>query len=151
MTTLRSIIQWAGRFVACSPFHPARVRQPRHPTERTSGSPAATRRLSQLHYCRRNQRLKNFAYPIALIRAAQSRKISSPQTRSDMSRRHEQKHLLHNWSDCRYRDRPQTPRAVLRVSVASGSQRLISTGEQSGLQMRIVATESGSLCVRMKS
>jgi uncharacterized protein YjbJ (UPF0337 family) len=32
-----------------------------------------------------------------------------------MSRRHEQKHLLHNWSDCRYRDRPQNPRAVLRV------------------------------------
>jgi hypothetical protein len=37
-----------------------------------------------------------------------------------MSRRHEQKHLLHHWSDCRYRDRPQTPRAVLRVGVASG-------------------------------
>jgi hypothetical protein len=46
-----------------------------------------------------------------------------------MSRRHEQKHLLHNWSDCRYRDRPQTPRAVLRVGVASGSQRLIPTGK----------------------
>src|SRR6476659_1585691 len=30
-------------------------------------------------------------------------------------RRHEQKHLLHNWSDCRYRDCPQGPRAVLRV------------------------------------
>jgi hypothetical protein len=37
-----------------------------------------------------------------------------------MSRRHEQKHLLHHWSDCRYRDRPQTPRAVLRIGVASG-------------------------------
>jgi hypothetical protein len=36
-----------------------------------------------------------------------------------MSRRHEQKHLLHHWSDCRYRDRPQTPRAVLRIGVAS--------------------------------
>ena len=35
-----------------------------------------------------------------------------------MSRRHEQKHLLHNWSDCRYRDRPQSPRAVLRVRLA---------------------------------
>src|SRR4030095_11013317 len=40
-------------------------------------------------------------------------------THSDMSRRHEQKHLLHHWSDCRYRDRPQTPRAVLRIGVAS--------------------------------
>jgi hypothetical protein len=37
-----------------------------------------------------------------------------------MSRRHEQKHLLHHWSDCRYRDRPQTPRAVLRIGVANG-------------------------------
>jgi hypothetical protein len=37
-----------------------------------------------------------------------------------MSHRHEQKHLLHNWSDCRYRDRPQTPRAVLGIGVASG-------------------------------
>ena len=35
-----------------------------------------------------------------------------------MSRRHEQKHLLHNWGDCRYRDRPQNPRAVLRVRLA---------------------------------
>ena len=31
-----------------------------------------------------------------------------------MSHEHEQKHLLHNWSDCRYRDRPQTPRVVLK-------------------------------------
>jgi hypothetical protein len=30
-----------------------------------------------------------------------------------MSHRHEQKHLLHNWSDRRYRDHPQNPRAVL--------------------------------------
>jgi hypothetical protein len=50
-----------------------------------------------------------------------------------MSRRHEQKYLLHNRSDCRYRDRPQTPRAVLRVGVASGSQRLIPTGERAGI------------------
>ena len=40
-----------------------------------------------------------------------------------MSRRHEQKHLLHNWSDCRYRDRPQTPRAVLRVRLAGAIAR----------------------------
>src|SRR5207249_6645207 len=45
-----------------------------------------------------------------------------------MSRRHEQKHLLHNWSDCRYRDRPQIPRAVLRVGVPRG--------ERSGLLIR---------------
>jgi hypothetical protein len=38
-----------------------------------------------------------------------------------MSHRHEQKHLLHNWSDCRYRDRPQSPRAVLRVRLARGN------------------------------
>jgi hypothetical protein len=64
-----------------------------------------------------------------------------------MSRRHEQKHLLHNWSDCRYRDRPQTPRAVLRVGVASGSQRSIPTGERSGLLTLVATTESGSSCV----
>jgi hypothetical protein len=38
-----------------------------------------------------------------------------------MSHRHEQKHLLHNWSDCRYRDRPQSPRAVLSVRPAGGN------------------------------
>jgi hypothetical protein len=38
-----------------------------------------------------------------------------------MSHRHEQKHFLHNWSDCRYRDRPQSPRAVLRVRLAGGA------------------------------
>jgi hypothetical protein len=30
-----------------------------------------------------------------------------------MSRRYEQKHLLHNWSNCRCRDRPQSARIVL--------------------------------------
>jgi hypothetical protein len=78
-------------------------------------------------------------------------KFWPPQTHSGMSRRHEQKHLLHNWSDCRYRDRPQTPRAVLRVGVASGSQRLIPTGERCGLQTRIATTENVSLCTRRKS
>ena len=38
-----------------------------------------------------------------------------------MSHRHGQKHLLHNWSDCRYRDRPQSPRAVLRVRLDGGA------------------------------
>ena len=38
-----------------------------------------------------------------------------------MSCRHEQKHLLHNWSDRRYRDHPQSPRAVLRVRLDSGA------------------------------
>jgi len=78
-------------------------------------------------------------------------KSSPPHTHSDMNRQHEQKHLLHNWSDCRYRDRPQTPRAFLRVGVASGSQRLIPMGAQSGVQRHIATTESVSLCARMKS
>jgi hypothetical protein len=38
-----------------------------------------------------------------------------------MSHRHEQKYLLHNWSDRRYRDHPQSPRAVLRVRLDSGA------------------------------
>jgi hypothetical protein len=38
-----------------------------------------------------------------------------------MSHRHEQKHLLHNWSDRRYRDHPQSPRAVLRIRLDSGA------------------------------
>ena len=61
-------------------------------------------------------------------------KSRPPQTHSGMSRRREQKHLIHNWSDCRCRDRAQTPRAVLRVGVASGSQRLIPTGGRIGLR-----------------
>jgi hypothetical protein len=39
--------------------------------------------------------------------------------RSGMSRRPEQKYLLHNWSHRRYRDRPQITRAVLSVRLAS--------------------------------
>jgi hypothetical protein len=35
-----------------------------------------------------------------------------------MSGLYEQKYLLYNWSDCRYRDRPQSPRAVLSVRLA---------------------------------
>ena len=61
-------------------------------------------------------------------------KSRPPQTHSGMSRRREQKHVLHNWSDCCYRDRAQTPRAVLRVGVASGSQRLVPTGGRIGLR-----------------
>ena len=38
-----------------------------------------------------------------------------------MSHRHEQKHLLHNWSHCCYRNRPQTPRTVLRGRLAGGN------------------------------
>jgi hypothetical protein len=38
-----------------------------------------------------------------------------------MSGVHEQKYLLHNWSHCRYRDRPQTTRAVLRVRLDGGA------------------------------
>ena len=36
-----------------------------------------------------------------------------PYTQLDMSHEHEQKHLLHNRSNCRYRDCPQTPRIIL--------------------------------------
>ena len=35
-----------------------------------------------------------------------------------MSGLYEQKYLLHNWSDCGYRDCPQSPRAVLSVRLA---------------------------------
>ena len=44
-----------------------------------------------------------------------------------MSGLYEQKYLLYNWSDCRYRDRPQSPRAVLSVRLASA----IATSERS--------------------
>jgi hypothetical protein len=37
------------------------------------------------------------------------------------------------------------------VGVAAASQRLIQTGERSGLQMRIATTESVSSCTQMKS
>jgi hypothetical protein len=37
------------------------------------------------------------------------------------------------------------------IEVGAASQRLIPTGEQSGLQAHIAAMESVSLCVRMKS
>ena len=35
-----------------------------------------------------------------------------------MSGLYEQKYLLYNWSDRRYRDRPQSPRVVLSVRLA---------------------------------
>ena len=38
-----------------------------------------------------------------------------------MSGLYEQKYLLYNWSDCRYRDRPQSPRAVLGVRLDGGA------------------------------
>jgi hypothetical protein len=37
------------------------------------------------------------------------------------------------------------------VGIEAASQRLIPTGEQSGLLTRIATTESVSLCTRMKS
>ena len=53
------------------------------------------------------------------LRVADSRKNAGHgTTHSDMSHEHEQKHLLHNWSDCSYRDRPQIARAVLSVRFA---------------------------------
>ena len=42
-----------------------------------------------------------------------------------MSCRHEQKHLLHNWSDCRYSDRPQTPWAFLGFGVSGSAYSLM--------------------------
>jgi len=44
--------------------------------------------------------------------------------------------------------RRQTQR--VRLELGAVSQRLIPTGERSGLQTRIAMTESVSLCVRMK-
>jgi hypothetical protein len=42
-----------------------------------------------------------------------------------MTHPHEQKYLLHNWSNCRYRDRPQSPGIVLRVARAGVHKRTI--------------------------
>jgi hypothetical protein len=42
---------------------------------------------------------------------------------SDISRRHEQKHFLHNRSSCRYRSRPQIARPVLGVGLARADSR----------------------------
>jgi hypothetical protein len=50
-----------------------------------------------------------------------------PHTHSDTSPSHEQKHLLHNWSNCRYRDRAQIAGPVLRGGLASA----IATDENS--------------------
>ena len=35
-----------------------------------------------------------------------------------MNRQYEQKHLLYHWSNCRHRDRPQTPWTFLGVAFA---------------------------------
>jgi hypothetical protein len=50
-----------------------------------------------------------------------------------MSCFYEQKYLLYNWSDCRYRDRPQSPRAVLSVRLARAiaAKRTIKLAEPS--------------------
>jgi len=55
-----------------------------------------------------------------------------------MNHRYEQKHLLHNWSDCRYRDHSQSPRAVLRAPCWSAIATLLELGR--------VADESFRLC-----
>lgn len=69
-----------------------------------------------------------------------------PHTHSDISPQHEQKHLLHNRSNCRYRNRAQIAWPVLGVGPASA----IATGEESSLLMRI-ATLRVSLSVKADS
>jgi hypothetical protein len=63
-----------------------------------------------------------------------------------MSRGHEQ-NLLHNWSNCRCRDRAKTRRSILGVSFAD--QFVLS--KESSLQTHITATGNVSLRVRVKS
>jgi len=46
-------------------------------------------------------------------------KSSPSRTHSDTSRRYEQKHFLHNWSNCRYHNRAEIARNILGVRVAS--------------------------------
>jgi hypothetical protein len=46
-------------------------------------------------------------------------KSSPSRTHSDTSRRYEQKHFLHNWSNCRYYNRPEIARNILGARVAS--------------------------------
>jgi hypothetical protein len=79
------------------------------------------------------------------IDAAQLHKCWPPRTQSDISPQHEQKHLLHNRSNCRYRDRAQIARPVLGIGLAGA----IATSEESSLLMRI-ATLSVSLSVPAK-
>jgi hypothetical protein len=67
-----------------------------------------------------------------------------------MSHRHEQKHLLHNWSHCRYRDRPQSPRAVLRVRLAGGNcykRTIFVAGAHGEKRQRIVVRPDKSMRV----
>jgi hypothetical protein len=49
-----------------------------------------------------------------------------PRSCSDISPQHEQKHLLHNRSNCRYRNRTQIARPFLGVGPAGA----IATGEE---------------------
>ena len=66
-------------------------------------------------------------------------------TYSDISPHHEQKHLLHNRSNRRYRNRAQIARPILEVGLAVA----IATSEESSLLMRI-ATLSVSLSLPAK-
>jgi hypothetical protein len=73
-------------------------------------------------------------------------KYSPLNAQAGINRRHEHKHLLHNRSNRRYRDCPQSPRGVLGVGLAGGL-----AGDRPGLLTRIRTTESVSLRGRMKS
>jgi hypothetical protein len=61
--------------------------------------------------------------PWAIGKAAPARpnKSSPSRIHSDTSRRYEQKHLLHNWSNCRYRNRAQTARSILGIRLLVSS------------------------------
>jgi hypothetical protein len=69
-----------------------------------------------------------------------------PHSHSDISPQHEQKHLLHNRSNCRYRNRAQIARPLL----GGGPAAAIATGEKSSL-LTPIATFSVSLSAPTKS
>lgn len=64
-----------------------------------------------------------------------------------MSHRHEQKHLLHNWSGCRYRDHSQSPRAVLRAPCESAIAKLLELGRLADESFRLWAERLLFFCL----
>jgi hypothetical protein len=59
----------------------------------------------------------------AISKAALTRpnKSSPSRIHSDTGSRYEQKYLLHNWSNCRYRNRAKTARCILGISLLVSS------------------------------
>jgi hypothetical protein len=93
--------------------------------------------------------LKSAASPKAILghrRRSVCIKCWPPNTPSDISPQHEQKHFLHNRSNCRYRNRAQIARPVLGIGLADA----IATSEESSLLIG-VATLRVSLSVPTKS